>query len=220
MNRITEKAKPASDERIPTGPDNPVIEECRGLLYRIHWPENRGFRAMGLVAAGQGHGVTLLVQQMGWAATSFPGRRVVLLDAHWDQPALTRNNLAAGKTGLTDFFFGDAALTDTLHPTRGDSLMVMPVGSLVAPLHSVDSSRWGALLDQLREMFDLVIVDLPSLQGTHSQLGLSAQLDGILFVLHGTKTLESDVRDAKRVLGDCGANLIGAIWNEGTRKGH
>ena len=199
----------------PSSAGDSFAEACRGLLFRIHWPENPGLRAIGVMGCHVGQGATTIANRLANSASSFPNQKVLVVDADWQECELTRTFHAVGKTGLTDVCFGDTELEHAIFPHGGNDLYVLPVGTVRAEgLHTVTSCRWVEILDRLRHQFDLVVFDLPAATRATSQLGLASLLDGILLVLRREGIKGSDVRETKRALTESGAAVLGAVWNE------
>ena len=217
MNYRMAKVVPAVSSMKRESNETRLAQVCRGMLLRLNWPENRGLKTLGLIAKSSGDGVTTVVEQLGLAAADFPEQRILLVDANWYDAQLTRKLCATGKTGLRDYFFADATVEDIVFPTLTDNLFVAAVGVRSGSLHEVDRAKWRLLLDAFVDSFDLILVDLPSLDQTNSQLTLAAQLDETIGVFHGRRTTDVQVRQTRKILGDCRVKLAGVILNEGAR---
>ena len=66
-----------------------------------------------------------------------------------------------------------------------------------------------ALIDELSEKFDWVLIDSPATIGTTDAARLAPCVDGTLLVVDGARGTIASVQSAARFLDDTGARLIG-----------
>jgi Mrp family chromosome partitioning ATPase len=94
-------------------------------------------------------------------------------------------------------------------------LTILPVGSFngVTPGERIASERISFNLADLKEHFDLILVDLPSMPDSADARAIAPHLDGsIVVVRHGKTSFDalSYVADALR---DVGAMVFGVVLN-------
>jgi capsular exopolysaccharide synthesis family protein len=81
------------------------------------------------------------------------------------------------------------------------------------PTELLSSRRFAELLNQTREEFDYVLLDVPPIGIVSDPAIAATQGDGVLLVIDSQNTRKGSVRQAMRSLQGVGANVIGTIIN-------
>lgn len=71
-----------------------------------------------------------------------------------------------------------------------------------------------ALLEELKENYDLVLLDSPSAVDFSDARILAPQADGVILVARYGKSKRESIRKAKTLLEQTGSNLIGIAMNQ------
>lgn len=99
--------------------------------------------------------------------------------------------------------------------TEEKNLFLLPCGSIPPnPLELISSPRTSYLLNQLKNRFDVVIIDSSPIIPATDALMLSPQVDGVVFVVkvgHSNRTI---VKDATQQLKKAQANILGVLLNQ------
>jgi len=75
------------------------------------------------------------------------------------------------------------------------------------------SSRFDDLIKSLREQFDVIIFDSPSVTLSLAPVFIGSKADGVILVAKVNHTKEDAIFQAKRVLQNSGANVLGIVLN-------
>ena len=151
------------------------------------------------------------------AIISQSGGRAVLLDCDLRNPALSLMLAADAKTGLLEVIAGKSVVEDVLwcEPVTGVSFLPTVLTSRVA--HSSDilaSTEMRNLFNQLRAMYDYVIVDLSPLAPVVDVRVMTPLIDSFLFVVEWGHTKIEVARLAlSNARGVCD-NLLGIVLNK------
>jgi capsular exopolysaccharide synthesis family protein len=95
-----------------------------------------------------------------------------------------------------------------------ENLAVLPSGTLPPnPSELLDSQKMRELLAALRRDHDIIILDSPPLLPVTDSVVLSAQVDGVLFVIKSGSTNREMALRAKLILRNSRTKIIGAILN-------
>ena len=98
--------------------------------------------------------------------------------------------------------------------TNGKNLFVLPAGPTPPnPSELLASARTGFLLAQLRQRFDLLIIDSPPVIPVSDTLLLAPKADGVVLVARAGKTNRKVAADTLRRLGTTRANVLGCVLN-------
>ena len=76
------------------------------------------------------------------------------------------------------------------------------------------------VLEELGERFDTVILDSPPLGAVTDAVVLSRQTDGVVMVVHASKTLRDEVKRASRQIKHVNGQIIGIVLNQLDAKDH
>jgi capsular exopolysaccharide synthesis family protein len=141
------------------------------------------------------------------------GRSVLIMDADLRRPRVADYLGMEGRVGLTTVLAGQATLDDVLQPF-GEHLSVLPSGFLPPnPSELLGSHHMAALLAELRERFDMVVVDCPPLLPVTDAAVVAAQADGALLLARAGETTNAQVATAVKALQAVDARLLGCVLN-------
>jgi capsular exopolysaccharide synthesis family protein len=147
------------------------------------------------------------------------GQRVLIIDADLRRPCIAEYLGIEGAAGLTTVLVGKASVDDVLQ-RWGTDLWVLPSGSLPPnPSELLGSQHMADLLDELRERFDMVIVDCPPLLPVTDGAVVAARADGALLMARSRRTTIGQVTAAVRALQSVDARLLGCVFNMVAKNG-
>lgn len=140
------------------------------------------------------------------------GLRVVIVDANLRRPRLADIFGIEGAVGLTNVLAGQASLDSVVQSAHG--LSVVPSGTTSDnPSELLGSPAMAAVLLDLRDKFDIVIVDTPPLLPVTDAAVVAAQADGTILVVRHGRTTIGQVRFAVQAVHSVGAKLLGCVLN-------
>lgn len=140
------------------------------------------------------------------------GERVVLIEADLRRPKVSEYLRLEPTVGLTTVLVGRVELKDALQPTSHPHLTVLASGAIPPnPAELLKSKAMSILLADLREQFDIVLIDSPPLLPVTDGALIAAQADGALLVVRHSKTTVDQVTAAQDRLESVGAHTAGII---------
>ena len=143
------------------------------------------------------------------------GQRVVIVDTDFRRPTIEEQFDIDGKLGLTDLLAQhELQLDDVLIEDSQTGMMVLGCGQggFVNPTDIFASQRMKAILDDLKERFDLIILDSPPVMAVPDARILSALVDKVIFVLAWDDTPRKVVSSALHQLQREGhGNIAGVV---------
>lgn len=120
------------------------------------------------------------------------------------------SNILEGRTGSDDF--GD--IEKSLLPTTIDNLRVLPSGPIPAdPINLLESARMKALIEELKDKCDYLILDTPPIYNVGDTLTMASLVDATLFVVGAERVEQEQVTWAKHLLSNVNANILGVFLN-------
>ncbi len=165
---------------------------------------------------GEGKSITAANLAIAFAQT---GRRVLLVDADLRNPSVHTLFDVSNAVGLTTLLWSDKAdLDDVATPTEQLNLRILTTGTLPPnPAEVLGAQRMRIVIDRLKAVGDLVILDGASLDTVTDSLILSSFLDGTVLVISTGRSRRGAVKVARDALARAHATVIGAVLYGTTR---
>jgi capsular exopolysaccharide synthesis family protein len=143
------------------------------------------------------------------------GRRVVLVDADMRRPRLHRVFALPRSPGVAEVLAGAAPLEKALIRPDGETFDLLPAGSPPdSPTDLLASPEWSELMADLKDDYEIVLIDSPVLLAVSDSLVLAAAADAVVLVhkpgsldLRGLTRMRLDLRSA-------GARVLGVVFNQ------
>lgn len=140
------------------------------------------------------------------------GERVVLIEADLRRPKVAEYLRLESSVGLTTVLAGRAELKDVLQPTSHPRLTMLASGAIPPnPAELLKSKTMASVLDDLRQGFDIVLIDSPPLLPVTDGALLAAHADGALLIVRHGKTTVDQVTAAQDRIESVGAHTAGVI---------
>jgi capsular exopolysaccharide synthesis family protein len=171
-------------------------------------------RTIIVTSAGPSEGKTVTVANL---AVTFAqqGLKVLIIDCDLRKPRQQSIFGIKREPGLTQVILGFNSAAEAIQPTTVDGLFVLPAGTLPPnPTDLLGGDRMRALLTELKDEFNLIILDTSPLLVAADAAALGTYSDGMLLVVRAGKT---DKRAAQRVvqqLRTVGVRILGGVLND------
>ena len=147
------------------------------------------------------------------AALAAAGYRAAVVDCNLDRPHLHRLFGRSNFTGLTNAL--ENGKTPELYSFEAaPGLCVVPTGPVLpGSVRAAESGKLVEAVRALRKTRDVVLLDAPVAERVLGSPVLSGGFDGVLLVVHATRTPKSVARRVTDDLLDAGINLLGVVLN-------
>jgi len=175
---------------------------------------HRKIHTLLITSAVAGEGKTTTSANVA-AAFAKMGKRVVLVDADMRRPRLHRVFNLTRSPGLSDVLAGAARAADVVVRPMDEGFDLLPAGSRPEdPTGLLTSIAWSDLVSDLKQEYDLVLLDSPVLLAVPDSLVLAADVDGVVLVhkpgsleFRGLMRLRADLKTA-------GGHTLGIVFNQ------
>ncbi|MCM2473486.1 polysaccharide biosynthesis tyrosine autokinase [Rhizobium sp. CG5] len=180
--------------------------------------QGRASRVIGVVSSIPGEGKSTVAANFA-VLLAASGKRTLLIDGDLRNPSLSRLLKPSPTIGLVEVVLGEVPWTNAVKIDQETKLHILPVAGRASPhLHHTNellaSPGMTTLIDNVRQSFDYVIVDLAPLGPVVDAKAFSPHADGFIFVVEWGKTptrLVSDILDAETQIS---AKILGVILNK------
>jgi polysaccharide biosynthesis transport protein len=145
------------------------------------------------------------------------GASVVLVDCDLRNPSLTRSVAPDAASGIAELTAGEASLSDVVWTDQSTQMAFLPAIPRSGPpdpptiLASVELKR---IFDQLRTLYEFVIVDLSPIAPVVDVCATSELIDSYVLVIEYGRTTIDVVEHALRAAPDISKSMVGAVLNK------
>ncbi len=174
-------------------------------------------RSVVVTSPEAGAGRTSVCLGLG-AALAGMGRRVAVVDCDLENPQLHRMLGEPNFVGLTSCLRGEKPLESYGHEAA-PGLMIVTTGPVSSDPAVLETGRFVEAVRGLEAGRDAVILDAPVARTVLRSPNLSGGFDGILLVVHASRTPRSTARAATDDMLDAGINLLGVVLNGSSHPG-
>ncbi len=196
-------------------PRSAIAESYRVLRTNVGFASvDRPSHLVLVTSALAGEGKTAVASNLG-VAFAQDGRTTILVDADLRRPGVHQVFRVPGAPGLTNLLL-DHRLdpTNLLVASEQPGLRILPMGEVPPnPAELVGSNRMVAILESLRSMADVVIIDSPPVHLVTDASLLAKHADGTIIVVDSGSTpiraLEASVETLQRA----GVRILGVVLN-------
>ncbi len=164
-------------------------------------------------AEGSAEDTAAVIANLGICMARNANHKVIIVDAGLKTPYLSKLFKVSGNQGMSDVLAGKLSLDEAIRDA-GHNLYVLPSGkTLPLPDNILESRVMGAVMQTLREKYDIILLACADLKNFTDGVLLSAFADGVILVVNEGKTNRQVVRWAVEPLEEKKANIVGAILN-------
>lgn len=171
-------------------------------------------RIIGITSSCAGEGKSMIAGNLAHIFTRSDSR-TLLIDADLYEPSMSGLFDLGDAPGLADILDGSATFREAARVAGDSGLTVLAAGH--AHIDGVDfmlgSERMRDLLDEVRPLFDQIIIDLPPVGEVASTRELAPFLDGVVIVATWGSTRASALRHTLRAFARDRTNVFGVVLN-------
>jgi capsular exopolysaccharide synthesis family protein len=201
-------------------PTSPAAESYRSLRTSILFArQERQLHSVVVTSPGVAEGKTSTLANLG-VVFAEAGERVVLVSCDLRRPRIGEFFGLDEQQGLTSVLAGQQTLAEAVRPVPDfDGLSVLPAGPVPPnPAELLNNPRTRDIFAQLKERFDLVLIDSPPVLPVTDAAILSQYADATLLLAAAGQTRRADLRRAAEKLDQVGATILGIVLNKVTRQ--
>ncbi len=201
-------------------PTSPAAEAYRSLRTSLQFTrQERQLRCLMVTSPGVGDGKTSTLANLG-VVFAQAGERVLLVSCDLRRPRIGQFFELEEQAGVTCVLQGQRTWEEVVRPVPGvDRLSLLPAGPVPPnPAELLNKAVAQDLFEQLREHYDLVLIDSPPVLPVTDAAILSRYADATLMLVAAGRTRPADLRRATEKLGQVGAAILGVVLNKVTRQ--
>ncbi len=202
---------------------SPLMESYRSLRTNINFAAvGANLRTMVVTSSVPAEGKSTTVANLAMSM-AMEDKRVIIVDADLRRPSQHKLFKVDSSPGLTDILLGTHRIDQVLRPTGVPNVQLLPAGTPPPnPAELLGSREMQRLIDQLKEISDLILFDSPPTLAVADSVVLSSRVDGVLLVIAFGETKKANTRKAQELLARANAHVLGTVLNrmEGPSSGY
>ncbi len=193
-----------------------VDDAFRVLRLNLELQREPPPRLVAVTSPSADEGKSTVAAGLAFAAAA-DGQSAVILEGDLRRPQLSRAleplGLAPRGAGLSEYLSGAATKPAIVTASGADVAVIFAGRPPADPTALLRSARMTALVQHLREGYDLVIIDTPPVPVGADASVLATMSDGVLVIVNVGRTRTSDLADGLDQLRAIKADLLGIAVN-------
>lgn len=193
---------------------SPIAEAYKTLRTNIQFSSIEGGLKTLLVTSSspsEGKSVTSANLAITMAQSDL---KVLLIDCDLRKPVVHRAFSLLNGKGLTNILVEGVKYHDIVNMTSVENLEVITSGPKPPnPSEILGSYRMKAFIDQLKQNYDMIILDSPPVLPVTDAAVLSRVADGVILVTEYASTTYEFLEQAKSTLEKVNAKILGVVLN-------
>ena len=202
-------------------PKSPISEIFRTLRTNIQFMNTKNkLKSLLVTSTIAGEGKSWISANLA-ATFAQAGKKVIILDADMRKGRQYRIFDVSPRPGLSNYLSGvtendkEVDLADYIQETEIENLFVIPAGNVPPnPSELLVSESMIHLLESLKNICDIVIIDGPPTQLVTDSLILTRIADSTVIVAEGNKTKKESLRRIVDNIQKVGGKIAGVVLNK------
>ncbi|MDP2401496.1 MAG: polysaccharide biosynthesis tyrosine autokinase, partial [Actinomycetota bacterium] len=193
-------------------PGSPAAEAYRVLRNSLDFINfEHDIKTLLVTSAAPGEGKSTVAANLA-ASLAQAGKKVALVSCDFRKPTTEHFFGVQNMIGLSDVLLGRHTLKAALQRPGDESLLVMTSGKMPPnPSELLGSQKMQALMTELGEWADWVIVDTPPLLAVADPAALARWVDGVLIVSRAGVSTRDAAAKGVEMLEKVGARIVGSV---------
>ncbi|RJE83613.1 polysaccharide biosynthesis tyrosine autokinase [Paenibacillus sp. 1011MAR3C5] len=202
-----------------TNPKSPISESYRSLRTNIDFSSiDEKMQVIMVSSAGPGEGKSTTITNLAITFAQSE-RKVVLIDADLRKPTAHHTFSISNRFGLSSVLSQQCSLEEAIQHSDVPGMDIITSGAIPPnPAEMLNSKRMTALIDELRQKYDVVLIDTPPLLAVTDAQIVSTKSDGVVLVVDQGRVKREIAKKAVQNLQSVNARILGVVLNNVKRK--
>jgi polysaccharide chain length determinant protein (PEP-CTERM system associated) len=196
-------------------PKSPISEAYRTFRTNLQFARlDTPLKTILVTSSGPGEGKSTTVANLAITMAQM-GTNILLIDSDLRRPVLHSVFGLQKNPGLTNYLAGKIPLSEIIQPTLVENLSLITCGILPPnPSELLGSKKMRELLGELKEKFEIILLDSPPVIAVTDAAVLSTLLDGVVLVASSSSTSKEALARAINLLENVQSRILGGVLNK------
>lgn len=196
-------------------PSSPVSEQYRTIRTNIQFASSVDYKLQTLVITSSGPSEGKSTTSANLAVVfAKSGQKVLLVDADMRKPTVFKTFQLTNEVGLSTVLSTSTSIDKAAQKTSIENLSVLTSGPKPPnPSELLGSMRMDQVIKEARNLYDIVIFDMPPIVAVTDAQIMASKVDGTLLVVRENVTKKESVTKARELLQLVNARVLGVVYN-------
>ncbi|MCK7479210.1 MAG: CpsD/CapB family tyrosine-protein kinase [Candidatus Moduliflexus flocculans] len=139
------------------------------------------------------------------------GKKVIILDFDLRRPKIHRAFHQPNDRGFYDYVVDNVDFHELILHDESKIDILLSGKRISYPHIALESHRTAQLVEELRKLYDYIVIDTPPVLSVTDAVIISKIADGVVYVAAYNKTRKDDSREGLKILHANNANVIGGV---------
>lgn len=196
-------------------PKSPISEAYRVLRTNIQFSSvDKPLRVLAVTSSSPNEGKSTTISNL---AITFAqsGSKVLLVDADLRKPTIHKLYEYTNQIGLVNILAKKDTMGNCIHESLVENLYVLTSGPIPPnPSELLQSESMRRFIEEVKEIFDIILIDTPPVGSVTDAAILSSMVDGMILVAASGQVKIDELTRSKELLEKVNANIIGVVLNK------
>lgn len=195
---------------VYNNPVSPVAEAYRSMCTNVLSGLGNK-KIIEVVGVTNNSGVSIVTANLA-VAMAQAGKKVLIADCNLREPKL-HDIFRLENSGLKDCLSMTDDYDNYVQATKQNNLFVLTAGTATIknPAETLLSAAMQDIVNDIKETYDIVIIDAPSVGSVSDAVALGTKTDGVLLVITNKKDKVEQAQKAKAALLQARVNILGCV---------
>jgi tyrosine-protein kinase Etk/Wzc len=196
-------------------PRSPISESYRSLRTNLQFASvDGGIKTVIITSPAPREGKTLTASNLAIAQAQ-AGRKTLLIDTDLRKPMIHNLFNLEKKDGISRVLTGELKPDAAIKKTDIENLYVITSGPIPPnPSELLGSKRMKAVLKELKDRFDIIVLDSPPMIAVTDPVVLGQEVDGMVLVVRSGRTTMDIAEKSKSHAEYAKIKLLGCVLND------
>jgi capsular exopolysaccharide synthesis family protein len=198
-----------------SNPESIISEQFRTIRTNIHFlNEDEKINLLVVSSPGRWEGKSTIIANTAISVAQ-QREKILLIDGNLRNPSIHHLFKLSNTVGLTDVLTGKTPFCEAVTRCNINNLDILTSGPIpLDPAELLESNRMKELLAHIKPLYDLILIDSPSVLEVTDTKVLANLCDGVILVVQKSKTKLEAAQESKKILEFVKAPLVGVIVNQ------
>lgn len=212
---MSKKKRTGSSESYLLSEDSAFLtkEDYKTLRTNITFSlPGSGAKCIGVTSSTRGEGKSTTIINV---AISFGqiGKKVLLVDGDLRLPTVARKTELPSSPGFSDVLAGQCSFDEAVQHQETLGIDVLTASILPPdPTNLMESQQMEDFINEARQRYDYIFIDLPPIGVVTDALILSRFMDGFLFVVRHNQSSGRSISEALKQIRFSNAKVLGFVY--------
>jgi capsular exopolysaccharide synthesis family protein len=205
---------PVSMLLIDKNPKSVMSEAFRNLRTNLQFVDNTpGSKIAAITSTISGEGKTFITINLA-GIIAYSGKKVLIIDLDMRKPKVHKGFNVDNDKGMSTLLIGKHSMEECVRKDGLENLWFITAGPIPPnPSELILSNRMSEILKELRESFDVIIIDTPPVGLVTDGISIIQQADYPIYVFRADYSKKQFIQSLDRLKNENRINRITAVLN-------